>query len=117
MDAASACGWRGGTTRPLEPCDTTSVQPGMAVVTIGTPASAAPGIDRSPQVRSAVARAALAAAGGIETDNRARAFFESNAALITGYERRLAQGLEANALCAAQKAELMPQLAAALTGN
>ncbi|MDX2258688.1 MAG: MltA domain-containing protein [Hyphomicrobiaceae bacterium] len=45
---------------------------------VGTPASAAPCIERSPQVRLAVARAALAAAGGIETDDRARAFFESH---------------------------------------
>ena len=41
MAAARACGSRGGTSRPLTPCLTTSRQPGASVVTIGSPHAAA----------------------------------------------------------------------------
>ncbi|OYW86170.1 MAG: hypothetical protein B7Z22_07110, partial [Hyphomonas sp. 32-62-5] len=44
----------------------------------------------------------------------AKAFFESKAAVIAGYERRLAQGLERARLCAAQAETQWPQLAEAL---
>lgn len=74
-------------------------------------------VARLPEVRKQQIASVSGSFCSVSKGEEARAFFESNAALITGYERRLAQGLETNALCAAQKAELMPALAAALTGN
>lgn len=47
----------------------------------------------------------------------AKAFFESKAAMIAGYERRLAQGLERAQLCAAQAKTQWPQLAEALASR
>jgi alanyl aminopeptidase len=47
----------------------------------------------------------------------AKAFFESKAAMIPGYERALTQGLERSALCSAQIETQAPKLAAALAAR
>lgn len=47
----------------------------------------------------------------------AKTFFESKAAMIPGYERKLAQGMEQAQLCAAQVEQRIPQLAAALAAR
>jgi alanyl aminopeptidase len=74
-------------------------------------------VERLPEVRKQQIAAVSGSFCSVSKGEEARAFFDSNGALITGYERRLAQGLEANALCAAQKEQLIPALAAALAGN
>lgn len=47
----------------------------------------------------------------------AKAFFESKAGMIAGYERKLAQGLEQARLCSAQAKTQWPQLATALAAR
>lgn len=71
-------------------------------------------IEKLPEVRkqqvAAFAGSLCSASGAAE----AKAFFESKAGMIPGYERRLAQGLERAELCAAQLEKRIPDLAAAL---
>jgi hypothetical protein len=74
-------------------------------------------IVKLPEVRkqqvAAYAGSQCSAAGAAD----AKAFFESKAAMIPGYERRLAQGLERANLCAAQVEMQIPKLAAALAAR
>ena len=52
-----------------------------------------------------------------EERNEAEAFFTDNAELMPGYERSLAQTLEAIELCAAFKADVGGRIAEALAGR
>lgn len=74
-------------------------------------------IVKLPEVRkqqvAAYAGSQCTAAGAAD----AEAFFESKAAMIAGYERRLAQGLEQAKLCTAQVESQIPKLAAALAAR
>ena len=73
-------------------------------------------IEKLPEVRKQHAGFDLllcSSAGAAE----AKAFFESKAALIAGYERKLAQGIEQAQLCAAQVEQRIPELSAALAAR
>ncbi len=68
-----------------------------------------------PEIRKPQSASFAGAACSAAEAERAKAFFESKAALIAGYERPLAQGLESAALCAAFVEQRLPELAAALS--
>lgn len=74
-------------------------------------------IENLPEVRkqqvAGFAGSLCSSAGAVE----AKAFFESKADVIPGYERKLAQGIEQAQLCAAQVEQRIPELSAALAAR
>lgn len=71
-------------------------------------------VDKLPEVRKQQVAGFAGALCSADGAADAKAFFESKAALIPGYERKLAQGVERANLCAAQKEKRVPELSAAL---
>ncbi len=74
-------------------------------------------IAQLPEIRKAQTASMAGNFCTTEGAARAKAFFDSKAAALPGYERSLAQGLERAELCAAQSAELVPKLSAALAAR
>ncbi len=72
-------------------------------------------LGKLPEVRKAQSASLAGSACSTSRAARAKAFFESKAALIPGYERPLALGLESAALCAAFVEQRLPELASALS--
>ena len=71
-------------------------------------------VGRMPEVRRPQISGLTAAFCSSADADKAKAFIESKADLIAGYERNLAQGIERAKLCDALATQQMPLLAAAL---
>ena len=74
-------------------------------------------ITRTPEIRKAQSAGAVASFCEAEAIAEAKSFFVTNADLIPGYERSLAQAEEAANLCSAFRSEKVGELSAALSGE
>lgn len=74
-------------------------------------------ITRTPEIRKAQSAGAVASFCEAEAIAEAKNFFVTNADLIPGYERSLAQAEEAANLCSAFRSEKVGELSVALSGE